>query len=114
MMTQERLKRVWWLTGLVALGLLLVTVALYLRAEQIQGGGIQAYVAASQSAPFLRAQPESNGAVLMVVEPGSAVRLKDSATRNNQDWYFVDTGQVSGWLLASLVTLEPPEPTSQR
>jgi hypothetical protein len=44
----------------------------------------------------------------MVVEPGSPVRVKDSATRNNQEWYFVDTGQVSGWLLASLITFESP------
>lgn len=114
MMSQKRLRIVWWFTGLVALGLLLVTVALFVRADRIQDNGILAYVGGSQAAPFLREQPGNGAAVLMVLESGSPVYVKDSATRNNQEWYYVDAGETSGWLLASLITSDPPEPAAQR
>ncbi len=113
-MTHDRLRLFWWLAGLVALILLAITVALFIRAEQIEDSGILAYVTNAQTAPFLREQPGNGGAVLMVLESGSPVRVRDSATRNNQDWYYVDAGQTSGWLLASLISFDPPEPANQR
>ena len=109
----RRLKILWWITGLSALILLVATVALFLRAEQIQESGIIAYVARSQAAPFLRDEPGNNGAVLMVLEYGSPVRISDSTSRSNVDWYYVDAGETSGWLLASLISFEPPQPATQ-
>jgi len=108
-LSQQRLKQLWWFTGLVAFALLLVTLALFARADRIQDRGVLAYVAGSQTAPFLREQPGNSSAVLMVLELGTPVRVKDSVTRNNQDWYYVDTGQATGWVLASLIAFEAPE-----
>jgi hypothetical protein len=108
-MNSKRMRILWWLTGLMALILLLATVALFVRADHIEESGILAYVTRSQAAPFLREQPGNDGAVLMVLEYGSAVRISDSETRSNQDWYYVETGEASGWLLASLISFEPPE-----
>jgi hypothetical protein len=104
----KRLTTLWWITGLIALILLIATAGLFLRAEQIEESGIVAYVTSSQSAPFLRDQPSNTGAVLMVLDIGSPVRIKDSATRSNIDWYFVNIGDRSGWLRASLISFDPP------
>jgi hypothetical protein len=112
-LTQERLKMLWWFTGLIAFGLLLVTLALFVRAGRIQDNGILAYVTGSQVAPFLREQPGNSSAVITVLEFGTPVRVKDSVSRSNQDWYYVDTGQMTGWVLASLVSFEPPDEAGQ-
>jgi hypothetical protein len=114
MMTNKRQKMLWWLTGLVALGLLVTTLALFARADRVREAGILAHVTTSQAAPFLRDQPGNAGDVLMVLEFGAPVRIKDSATRNDQQWYLVDVGEMSGWLLASLISFDPPEPADQR
>jgi len=113
-MSIKRIKRLWWFTGLLALILLLVTVALFVRAGQVEDKGILAYVAGSSAAPFLRTQPGNDGAILMVLEVGSPVRITDSATRNNQNWYHVNIGERSGWLLASLITLDSPQTAPQQ
>lgn len=113
MMADIRSKIIWWLTGLAILALLVATAALFARADRIEESGILAYVTRSQAAPFLRDQPGNNGAVLMVLEYGTPVRITDSSTNNGQDWYLVDTTETSGWLLASLISFEPPEPASQ-
>ncbi|MGD2078855.1 MAG: SH3 domain-containing protein [Chloroflexota bacterium] len=106
------MKLLWRLAGLVALILLMATTFLFVRADRLQDKGILAYVTSSQAAPFLRDKPSRSGAVLMVLELGSPVRISDSATTMNQDWYYVDAGDKSGWLLASLVSLEPPGPVA--
>ena len=107
-MNGKRLKILWWVTGLAALALLVVTVGLFLRADQIDESGIVAYITGSQAAPFLRDQPNSDGAVLMVLDLGTPVRVSDSSTRGNVDWYFVNVGELSGWLRASLISFDPP------
>ena len=107
-MEGKRLKILCWITGLAALGLLVVTVGLFLRAGQIEESGLVAYITSSQAAPFLRDQPSNNGSVLMVLDIGSPVRISDSSTRSNVDWYFVNVGDTSGWLRASLISFDPP------
>lgn len=107
-MEGKRLKILCWITGLAVLALLIVTAGLFLRADQIEESGIVAYIAGSQAAPFLRDQPSDNGAVLMVLDIGSPVRVSDSSTRSNVDWYFVHVGDRFGWLRASLISFDPP------
>lgn len=107
-MNGKWLKSLWGITGLAALILAIATLALFQRADQIEETGIIAYVANSGSAVFLRDQPNSNGAVLTALETGTLVRVTDSATRSNVDWYHVVAGENSGWLPASRISLDPP------
>lgn len=108
-MRSKWLRLLWWFTGLTALLLLVVTVALFMRAGQIEEEtGVLAYIAQSQSGAFLRERPSDDGPVLTIVEAGRPVRIGDSTTRGNVDWYFVDAGELSGWLEAASVTFDKP------
>ena len=108
MMEGKRLRIMWWITGLAALCLLAVTAVLFLRANQIEESGIVGYVARSETAPFLRDRPTNNGSGLTVLEYGTQVRVSDSASRSDVGWYYVDAGEASGWVRASLISFDPP------
>ena len=102
-------KGLWAITGLAALILLIATVTLFRRADQIEESGIVGYVANGGPAVFLRDQPSSSGAVLTILEPGVSVRVTDSTTRGNVDWYQVVTEENAGWLHKSRISFDPPQ-----
>lgn len=114
-----RFERKWrkvlcWVTGLTIMSLIALTIALFLRANQIEEAGIIGYVTNMEAAPFLRERPGNNGPVITVLEHGTMVHITDSTSLSTGDWYFVRVDGTSGWLQAALISFEPLSSSTSR
>ncbi len=109
MMSKKLISRLWILTGLIALVLLVTTVSLTLRATSQTDQTVTAYLTGGGRLFQLYEEPNRLARVRSVLDYGAAVEVVDSAQERDQLWYYVQAEDKSGWIPAESVRLEPPE-----
>jgi SH3-like domain-containing protein len=113
--SKKLFSRLWILTGLVALVLLIVTVSLASRALVLPRTISQAdqtvtvYLTGGGRLFQLYEEPDRLARVRSVLEYGTAVDVVDSTEDRDQLWYYVEVEEKKGWIPAESVSLEPPE-----
>ena len=108
-MSKKLLSRLWILTGLVALVLLVATVSLTSRAASQADQTVTVYLTGGGRLFQLYEEPDRLARVRSVLDYGTAVEVVDSTKDMDQQWYYVEVEDKSGWIPAEYISLEPPE-----
>ena len=106
--TQLPLRKIWLLTGFVAIGLLLATIALAIKAKKSDNVEIAGYVVGSGHSIYLRAQPSNESRIVTILERDRVVRITNTRTLDEQTWYYVTSETEKGWILAENISFDPP------
>jgi hypothetical protein len=106
-MSKKSLSVLWLLTGLLALGLLGLTIGLVIKASTLTEPGVPGQVIDSNSAVvLLHAEPGRTAAVITMLESLTAVTVVDSQRVDDVLWYEVVTNAGQGWVLARYIAVE--------
>ena len=107
-MSKKLISRLWVLTGLVALVLLVATVSLASRATSQSDQAVTVYLTGGRLFQLYE-EPDRLSRVRSVLDYGTAVEVVDSTQDMEQQWYYVEVEDKEGWIPAESVSLEPPE-----
>lgn len=95
--------RLWQITLIVTLLLLVATIGLAVQAQNQPVIGVDAQV---NSRFYLRDAPQGGAQVITVLRGGTAVTIIDSTEQGKSIWYQIEIGEQVGWLPSTAVTLE--------
>ena len=98
----------WRITVIVALVLLLATVALALKSRDADDGELTGTVIGPGASIYLRVAPDDERRIVAILRPGATLVIKNSINQDNQTWYQVETESQSGWLPSTNVSFEHP------
>ena len=104
-MSPRTLRTLWILTGLVALALLVATIALGIQAQTVQELRVPAQITSARTPVYLRDYPSATQRILTLLEPGTQVIVVDAAARDGRNWYQVEVDDRLGWVPAANVRL---------
>jgi len=107
--SKKLFSRLWILTGLVALVLLVATVSLASRAISQTDQTVTVYLTGSGRLFQLYEEPDRLARIRSVLDYGTAVDVVDSTEDGDQLWYYVEVEDKKGWIPAESVSLKPPE-----
>ncbi len=107
-MSKKTLSTLWGITGLVALVLLAATIGLASKARAKAILNSEVYLSRTSSLNVLHDQPDRFSRIIATLKRGTAVIVRDSATKDGQKWYHVEARTASGWVEAEYVSREPP------
>lgn len=106
-MSKKGFSILWGLTGVIALALLGLTIALVIKASSLAEPGVAGRVIDSDSAVvLLHAEPGRTAEVITMLEPQTALTVVDSQREDDVLWYQVMTEAGQGWVLARYITVE--------
>jgi hypothetical protein len=97
-MSPKTTTRLWYLTGLAALLLLLGTVALTIRASELQDVGISATLRGTSGPVLVRGGPSGLDQIITILPQGTRVFVTDSQEVDGRRWALVETEQYTGWV----------------
>lgn len=107
-MNKKLYATLWTLTGLVAIGLLIVTVILAYRnwnQPQIEFG---ATLTSPNPTVYLRTEPAGSSTIVTILERGSMVHVLDVATYQNVRWMKIKAGKFTGWVPGANINFTNP------
>lgn len=107
-LSQKKTAILWKITGLVAAGLLLVTIALAFKARAYAGVEVTAYIAGPSPSVYLREKPSDQGKIITILKRGVVVSIGNSSEQDHQKWYFIEVDEHSGWVPEPNISLTPP------
>jgi len=98
----------WAITGLATLFLLVITLNLRSRALSQEAAGFVGTITGTNSAVYLYERPNTGSRIVTVLDLGAFVFVSDSNSAGSTQWYYVNSGEATGWLPASRVSRDPP------
>jgi SH3-like domain-containing protein len=107
-MKKTSLKIPWLLTGIVAMLLLIATIALTAKMVSSASSGYTAYLASPTQLIYLHEEPSAYSKSIAIKEHGTAVTVLRTHREGNQNWYFIDADETSGWVSESRIRSTPP------
>lgn len=107
-MRVNTLKIAWLLTGIVALLLLITTVALMVRTVRSASHGYTAYLTSPTQLIYIHEEPSAYSKSVAIKEHGTVVTVMQTRRSGNQTWYFVSVDEASGWVSESRISSSPP------
>ena len=96
----------WKITGLVAIGLLIVTFILAYQGWSQPQSDFIARITSPNPTVYLRAEPSANSKIVTILESGSLVSIIDSVTNQNIRWVKIDSGHFTGWISETNIVFE--------
>lgn len=94
--------RLWQITLLVTLLLVLATIGLAVQAQNQPVIGVDAQV---NGRFYLRDAPFGGAQIVNVLRSGTAVTIIDATEQGKSTWYQIENGAQTGWLPATAVTV---------
>ena len=101
-LADKTISRLWRITAVVFLLLVVVTIGLAVRARNQPVAGVEAQV---YRRVFLREEPVGVGRIDAVLRPGTAVTITDAIEQSGSTWYQIEVGERQGWIPANTVNL---------
>lgn len=101
-LSEKTISRLWFLTAIVILLLLVATIGLAVQARSQLVVGVDALV---QRRVFLRDEPVGVGRIDAVLRPGTLVTITDSEQQGSSTWYQIEVGELAGWIPANTVSI---------
>lgn len=95
--------RLWQITLILTLLLLIATIGLAVQAQNQPLIGVDAQV---NGRFYLRDAPYGGAQVVGVLRGGTAVTITDSTEQGKSTWYQIEIEEQTGWLPATAVTIE--------
>jgi uncharacterized protein YgiM (DUF1202 family) len=102
-MSNKSISRLWLITLLAVLLLLVVTIGLAVQARNQPVIGVEAQI---NKRFFLREGPQGVARISAVLRQGTAVTITDSVQQGATTWYQIETGELTGWIPSSAVMLK--------
>ena len=107
-MLRKRLTILWIITGMATVFLLVFTLNLRSRSLAQEATGFTGKITGINSAVYLYEQPNTSSRIITVLDLGAKVYVSDSERDGNTEWYYVNSGEATGWLPAGRVSHDPP------
>jgi uncharacterized protein YgiM (DUF1202 family) len=99
---------IWRVTGVVAVILLIFTVILVVKVQTGSSAGFTGLINNQSTTVYLRNHPAYDGDIVAILNPGTAVDVDRSTTREDITWYHVQTESGSGWIPETNLNLSAP------
>ena len=109
-MTQKAISRLWTLTGIAALLLLIATAALALRADDLAGAGYQGTLSGTGGPVLVREGPSGLHPITTILPDGTAVFVTESLEAEGRVWVRVETEAIEGWVPLESVRIVSSNP----
>jgi hypothetical protein len=101
-------------SGLIALILIGLTIAISVKATSRPANGIGGVVNEDLSSVVtIHEEPSMLGTVVQILETGMEVRIVNSTENNDLLWYNVYVGENQGWVQARFITVQLEESIEQ-
>ena len=100
-MSNKTIARLWKITLLLILLLLLATISLALQTRNQPVIGVAAQI---NKRFFMREEPQGVARISAVLRQGTAVMITDSVQQGSTTWYQIEIGELTGWIPSDAVT----------
>jgi uncharacterized protein YgiM (DUF1202 family) len=101
-------KLLWKITVSAAVVLLIFTLLLIIKAQNINSTGFIGYIGSPNSTVYLRSQPDEFSRTIAILNPGTEVYVSHSTSRDGSTWYHIRTDNGAGWIPESNLSLTQP------
>ena len=101
-MSDKTIARLWKITLLLVLLLLVATIGLAVQARSQPVSGVEAQL---NKRFFMREGPEGVARISAVLRQGTLVTITDSVQRGSTIWYQIEIGELTGWVPSDAVTI---------
>jgi hypothetical protein len=108
-MEERTYPKLWTISRLIMLILLIWTMLLAARSLTGSQGEIYAYIAGDSPVTIVRDQPVANAGLAMMMDRGLRVTLIEPEGGLPEGWIFIQHEDGSGWVRDHEVSLTPPE-----
>jgi len=98
----------WRITAGVAIILLVFTLMLVVKTRTITSAGFTGYISGQNTIVYLRIHPTDTSHTVAILNPGTAVFVDHSTTRNDITWYHIKTESDVGWIPETHLSLTNP------
>ena len=95
----------WRITAIAVLLLLIASIFLVNMARSQADSGFTGYITSIDSTVFLRRRPNTNSAIVSILDNDISVFVKDATTWNDNIWYHIETQNGSGWIPEDNLTI---------
>ena len=99
---------VWFVTGLVAVALVVITIAFVVIAVGQAGLGVEVYLTNPTGLVQLHAAPSSSSTSIAILGDGTTAVVRDIRSIGDETWYLVETDAAAGWVNESRINRDPP------
>ncbi|MDX1436393.1 MAG: SH3 domain-containing protein [Anaerolineales bacterium] len=97
-MSPKTISRLWYLTGLFVLLLLVGTVALTIRASDLENAGVNATLRGASGPVLVREGPGGLDPIITILPQGTRVFVTESQEVDGRTWVLIETDQYTGWV----------------
>jgi len=98
----------WRVTAGVAALLLILTLILVVKVQTVSSTSFTGYINNQSTIVYLRNRPTETGQTIAILDPGTAVDVDRSTTREDALWYHIRTESGSGWIPEANLNLSKP------
>ena len=98
----------WRVTMAVAILLLIITLILVVKVRTVSSASFTGYINNQNTIVYLRNTPTETGSTIAILNPGTAVEVDRSTTREDITWYYVRTESGSGWIPEANISQSKP------
>ncbi len=98
----------WRVTAGVAALLLILTLILVVKVQTVSSTSFTGYINNQSTTVYLRNHPTETGQTIAILNPGTAVDVDRSTTREDITWYHIRTESGSGWIPEENLSLSKP------
>lgn len=105
-MTNNTYATLWKITGLAAIGLLIVTLILANQARNLPQVGLNGTLTSPNTTIYLREEPYGSSKIVTILERGSEVSVIDTQTNQDINWMKIETGRFTGWVPEANIVFE--------
>ena len=88
----------WRVTAGMVILLLVITLMLVVKARTRSSAGFTGTISSQNTFVYLRSQPTDSSQTIAILDPGTAVYVDNSSTRDDMIWYHVKTASGNGWI----------------
>jgi uncharacterized protein YgiM (DUF1202 family) len=100
--SDKTIARLWKITLLLVLLLLLATIGLAVQARGQPAAGVDGQI---NKRFFMREGPAGVARISAVLRQGTVVTITDSVQRGSTIWYQIEIGELMGWVPSDAVTI---------
>ena len=106
-MSQKTVSRLWYLTGMVFLILLIGTVSLAARSADLDDVGFDATLNRTGGPVVVREGPTGLDPIITILPQGSPVFVVDAIESQGRNWVLIRADEVEGWIPADEIRMPP-------
>jgi hypothetical protein len=105
--SEKTISRLWYLTGILALLLLIGTASLVTRGADLDDVGFDAALNRSGGPVVVREGPTGLDPIITILPQGSPVFVVDATESEGRNWVLIQADEIEGWVPAEEIRVSP-------